>query len=165
MNKVIVAILVLVLTGCSDRTNDGRALQSFQKLEFVNVPGLTFQQAGSSSGGTGAGFIFVDVFGELVSTNGASLPPNLAREIAAKIRTEFTKEGCQISENGNGPSGGVFYTAASGLKNVNFNRASVYYSLNGAKGIAEVLVIERNYTPEHGTKVVGQLVVTLNQSR
>ena len=104
-----------------------------------------------------------DVIGELVSTNLAGLPPNLADDVACAVRAELVKAGCVIRGGGHG--GGINYTPASEVSNANVDGASVDYSFNGTEGRVDVLVIQRNYAPDPKTKVVGQLILTLNESR
>ena len=154
---------MLLLIGCGDRSASGDATRSLKTaLQNLNAMGLEFHQKTMSSGGTGNGFAY-EVVGELVSTNGSPLPPELAKKIADIVGADLGKQGCVIT--GGGQGGGIHYTSSSQVRNANIERASVDYSLHGAGGIVEVLVIERDYMPDPNTKVVGQLVISLNQSK
>ncbi len=71
-------------------------------------------------------------------------------------------KGCDI--HGGGHGGGFHFTDASGVSNSNMDWASVDYSLNGSEGRVDIMVIDRDYE-FLGKKVVGQMVVTLNEAR
>ncbi len=162
--RFTVIALALVMAGCVDRAKNDQVLDSIDKLKLVNSPGLIFHRmGGSSSGGSAEVLGTVEIIGELMSTNNSPLPPELAKDIANGIRTELTKQGCVVK--GGGEGGGIHYTAASGVSNANVEKASVYYSFNGSEGRVEIFVIERDYAREPKAKVVGQLILTMNESR
>ena len=162
--RFTVIALALISAGCVDRAKNDQVLESLEKMKLVDSPGLTLHKmGGGSSGGSGQLLGTVEIIGEIVSANNSPLPLNLADDIAGAVRNELMKQGCVIK--GGGQGGGIHYTAASGVSNANVEKASVYYSFNGSEGRVEVLVIERDYAPEPKTKVVGQLILTANESR
>lgn len=168
--RVIPIALALAVGGCINQSKNDKVLQRIEGLQLVNSPGLVFLETGNGQGGIGPKLVSLEIVGELVSTNGSPLPPNLANDIAATIQSELAKDGCVIIGSGRGS--GIHYTPASGVSNANVERASVSYSLNGETGEAEVLVIERDYAvidprlaSNPSAKVVGQLIVALHESR
>ena len=162
--RLLLVASALVVTGCMDRTDNEKILHKIEGVRLVNSPGLTFRKMGSGYvGGTAEKLGHFEVIGELASTNGSALPPNLAADVAGVVHAELEKAGCVIRGGGHG--GGIHYTPASEVSNANIDTACVYYSLNGTDGRVDVLVIERKYAPDPKTKVVGQLMLTLNESR
>ena len=163
--KLIVVALALLFTACRDHTENDQLLESIRRLQLVNSPGLAFREVGGGSlqGGTASSTGRVESLGEIVSTDGSPLPPELAISIADNIRTELEKHGCLITGVERG--GGINHTPDPPVSNANIQKASLSYSFNGARGHVIVLVIERDFSLDKQTRVVGQLLLVLNELR
>lgn len=167
--RIIIIGCVTIFTGCSDRQRNEQFLTDIGSLKLINSPGLEFHKTGGGEvRGTGARFASLEIVGEIIATNNSALPSHVADEIADSIKAEVGKFGGKTI--GGSTGGGIHYTAAAatsyGITNVDLQQATLHYELNGAEGRVGAFVIERDYpSVEANKKVVGQLIVTLDESR
>jgi hypothetical protein len=144
----------MLLTGCADRSRNEKVIDGIRNLTLVDSPGISFETDGSErEGGTGMRLSHLRITGRLLSLDASGLPPDLAEEVAKRIRGYLVAEGCQL--HGGGQSQG-----ASPTDQV----SSISYSLQGSEGRVEVYVIGRP-SEYQGKKALGELMVTLDEAR
>jgi hypothetical protein len=164
----LLATTLPLLCGCgnylsADYSRNDAVIQSLQKVSLIELPGVTLRSPGAGfSGGSAAKMARLELVFEIFSSDGKALPSDFADRIAQNIKNHLSSEGCTIT--GGGKGGGINYTDASGVKQANLGMASVRFSFRGSEGVADVLLIDRDYTAD-GKRVVGQLTITVTEAR
>ena len=160
---LLLLLVCLVFSGCADWTKNEQVIAGIENLNLADPSVITFRGMGDGFlGGTGAKIAQLQIIAEIESVQDSTLPPDLVKDIKIKIINYLQSKGCLI--HGGGYGGGISYTDISGVEYSNVSMASIYYSLQGAEAIVDIIVIERDYKIEDH-KIVGQLIIMLNEAR
>ncbi|HEX4149288.1 MAG TPA: hypothetical protein VHY20_09885, partial [Pirellulales bacterium] len=92
---------VLLLAGCSDYSKQDELLRGIRKLPLVDAPGIHFEASSiaNTSGATDR-MAETTVAGELIATDDARLPADLAQSVLDSVRAQLMSSGGTVGEEG-----------------------------------------------------------------